>query len=99
METKPLSSQCAGVHPATRSYISRSHLKNESQVEGVKDVNYCTIMLMRLRLGVSVVQFTESSPSFPHIRMVLSPPHEARSVPLGLQLTNQQRESGCALNL
>lgn len=65
----------------------------------MKDVNYCTIMLMRLRLGVSVVQFTESSPSFPHIRMVLSPPHEARSVPLGLQLTNQQRESGCALNL
>lgn len=31
--------------------------------------------------------------------MALSPPHEASSVPDGLQLTNQHRESGCALSL
>ena len=40
-----------------------------------------------------------NSPSRPHIRMALSPPHEASSVPDGLQLTNQQRESGWALCL
>lgn len=38
-------------------------------------------------------------PSRPQIRMALSPPHEANNVPFGLQLTNQHRESGCALSL
>lgn len=45
------------------------------------------------------VHFVDSSPSRPHIRMALSPPHEASRAPDGLQLTNQHRESGCALNL
>lgn len=45
------------------------------------------------------VHFVDSSPSRPHIRMALSPPHEASRVPDGLQLTNQHRESGCALSL
>ncbi len=38
-------------------------------------------------------------PSFPHILMARSPPHDASSVPAGFHATYQQRASGCALTL
>lgn len=45
------------------------------------------------------VRLADRSPSRPHIRMALSPPHEASNVPDGLQVTNQHRASGCAFSL
>lgn len=84
----------------TLSFIYNSLNVQWEQVQGLEslqnqDKDELCIYLESLTRSHGV----DCSPSRPHIRTALSPPHEASRAPFGLQETDQQRESGCALIL